>query len=175
MGCGMIRVMMLPRIAACLVLLLTLFSCQENDQNYITDFDQKRMDAAIAEAKANLDQFDAALRAGLLESSSFFVKKGFAYGEDGREFMWLVDVRVTDGGFEGKVDNVPVNPVKVKLGERVVVAREDVADWMIRTDSGLQGAYTLVALACGSDRMEAEELKEMGIDKSKYEFLKKGK
>ena len=63
----------------------------------VQKFDDHRMDAAIAEAKSTLDTFVAALKAGSEGTAGFAVKKGFTYGPDGKEFIWVGDVSLDEG------------------------------------------------------------------------------
>ncbi|MBN1911856.1 MAG: DUF2314 domain-containing protein [Pirellulales bacterium] len=160
-------------LGAVAVLLVCVAGCSENP-NYSTEFDEDRMDAAIAEAKSTLDTFVTALKAKKGSDKLFSVKKGFKYGtgDDDIEYIWISDVRLAGDGFQGKLGNEPVNSIGVKLGQNVKVARDEVVDWMYMSDGKLQGGYTTVALAYGSPEQEKFE-RAMGIDWSRYKFLKK--
>jgi uncharacterized protein YegJ (DUF2314 family) len=147
---------------------------REGQSDFVTKFDEKRMDAAIAEAKGSLNVFEAALEARAPGTDGFCVKKGFGFGNEGKEFIWVGDVRKEDGGFKGTVDNEPVNPVGVKLGEEVLVERGDVVDWMYNLNGKLKGGYTIVALTYGTPEQD-EYTKKMGVDWGAYKFLKEAK
>jgi uncharacterized protein YegJ (DUF2314 family) len=147
---------------------------REGQPDFVTKFDEQRMDAAIAEAKGTLGSFEAALEAHAPGTDGFTVKKGFAFGNEGKEFIWVGDVRKADGGFKGSVDNEPVNQVGVKLGEEVLVARGDVVDWMYNQNGKMKGGYTIVALTYGTPEQD-EYTKKMGVDWGAYKFLKGAK
>nr|WP_267908158.1 DUF2314 domain-containing protein [Cerasicoccus arenae] len=49
--------------------------------------------------------------------------------------------------------------------------REEVSDWMYLQDGHLRGGYTIAALIYGTPDQEGVT-KSMGIDWSKYKFLK---
>ena len=143
---------------------------REGQPDYVEAYDQGRMDAAIAEAEGTLDTFVEALRADNPDHSGFALKKGFAYGESGKEFIWIDTVALDGDGFTGVINNAPVNDIGVSEGEKVRVARSEVADWLYMDGESLRGGYTVVALAYGS-KEEAQYEKQMGIDWSRYEFL----
>ena len=147
---------------------------REGEPDYVTAFDEKRMDAAISEARESLRTFEAALEAREPGTDAFAVKKGFQYGTDGTEYIWLTDVSRTDDGFVGRVDNEPVDAVGISLGEMVTVPRADVVDWMFMSRGKLKGGYTIVALAYGTPE-QAEYGERMGIDWTGYRFLEGAK
>jgi uncharacterized protein YegJ (DUF2314 family) len=144
---------------------------REGEPDYVTAFDEQRMEAAISEARSTLPTFIEALESRDEDRDAFAIKKGFPYGEDGEEFIWITDVRRSGDGFVGRVNNEPVNAVGVELGETVHVARDELADWMFMLHGKLQGGYTIVALAYGTPE-QAEYEESMGIDWSAYEFLR---
>lgn len=163
--------------------LLTAFGCERKDAgvikregqpDFVQDFDEARMDAAIAEAKSKIGAFISALEKQGPDSEGFAVKKAYTYGTDGKEFLWITEVKLTEGAFEGEVNNEPVNNIGVRTGQKVRVAPDEVADWMFMSRGSLQGGFTLVALVYGTDE-EAEYQKKMGIDWAVYDFLKSKK
>ena len=147
---------------------------RDGEPDFVTSFDEKRVDAAIAEARATLGEFEKALGAREPGTDGFAVKKGFRWGSGGTEYIWVGDVQREGDAFVGVIDNEPVNPVGVKLNERVSVARGDVADWMYMAHGKLRGGYTIAALAYGTPEQD-EYTKNMGIDWSAYKFLKGAK
>lgn len=145
---------------------------RQGEPDFVEKFDDDRMDAAISEAESTLDTFVAALKASSEGTDGFAVKKGFTYGTDGKEFIWVGDVSFDGSGFIGTINNEPVNPVGVKLGQKVTIARDAVVDWMFMSNGKLQGGYTIVALIYGTPD-QAQYEKQMKIDWSKYKFLGK--
>lgn len=113
-----------------------------DDQNVATlAGDDAAMNEAIAQARAHLGVFEREL-ADAKPGRVFLVKKRFAVG-DAAEHIWVVGVKKVEGGFEGEIDNDPVAVAGVHAGDRHVVARADVSDWMIADEDGkLWGAYT---------------------------------
>jgi uncharacterized protein YegJ (DUF2314 family) len=99
---------------------------REGEPDYVTAFDEKRMGAAISEARESLGTFEAALDAHEPGTDAFAIKRGFQYGTGDTEYIWLMDVRRVDDGFVGGVDNEPVNAVGVSQlipGVRRTIAR----------------------------------------------------
>ncbi len=90
---------------------------------------------------------------------------------DGEEFIWLNDVRINGDGFEGRVNNEPVNSVGIAMGQVVKISRDELVDWMFMSKGKLRGGYTIVALVYGTPEQTQYE-KNMGIDWSQYKFLK---
>ncbi len=143
---------------------------REGEPDYFETFDENLMDAAIAEAKSTLDTFVSELKDRSSGSEGFAIKKGFNYGKDNKEFIWVGEVSLDGSGFQGIINNEPVNQIGVELGQRVKVDRDEVADWMFMSNGRLQGGYTIVALIYGTEEQSQYEA-SMGIDWSMYKFL----
>lgn len=137
----------------------------------VTKFDEERIDKAIAEAKSKLGDFVQVMESRSEHATGFSIKKGFKADNGETEYIWVEDVKIVEGGFEGKIGKKPVNNIGVKLGDAVTVATDDVVDWMYMEQSSLRGGYTVVALVYGTPQ-EAQAERGMGIDWSLYEFLK---
>lgn len=174
----MSTVRLLHALALCASLLLS-GACGRHDDgvirrpghpDYVEVYDEARMDAAIAEAKSTLDRFDSALEVRAEGTDGYSIKKGFPYGEDSKEFIWVDVVRAAPGGYVGTIGNKPVHAVDVAMGSTVHVDREDVVDWMYLLDGRLRGGYTIVALSFGSPE-QADYERTLGIDWSLYKFL----
>jgi uncharacterized protein YegJ (DUF2314 family) len=167
-------------VGTLVMLTLTGFAgCRRNDDgvvrregqpDYYEAFDERRMDAAMAEARATLGTFIAALDAREEGADGFAVKKGFPHGEGEREFIWINQVRREGGAFIGRVNNEPVNALGISLGESVRVERDDVVDWMFMSKGSLRGGYTIVALAYGTPDQDTYG-ERMKIDWKAYRFL----
>jgi uncharacterized protein YegJ (DUF2314 family) len=102
---------------------------------------------AEAEARATLPEFDALLKRAVATrrpgpDHRGMVRARFAEGAV-VEFLWLTDLTPAENGFRGQVANEPDGLKKVKLGDRVEVARDDVNDWSLVADAGLAGGYTI--------------------------------
>lgn len=136
----------------------------------VTSFDEARMNAAMAEAKANLPTFIKALNASQPETTKFGIKKGFPTPDGQLEYLWLSQVEMVEGGFHAVVDNKPVNKVGVKLGQTLVIPQHDVADWMFTQGKKLVGGYSIAALIYGTPE-QADFERQLGMDFTQYQFL----
>src|SRR5688572_10131387 len=103
---------MLRTLAA--LVLLTSTACDRSAEQAPADDDpvvqvadeDPAMNRAIADARAKVAVFEQALAAAEA-GRQYSVKKPFPRPGGGHEHMWLVDVKVVDGGFEGRLDNDP--------------------------------------------------------------------
>ncbi|MEM7601405.1 MAG: DUF2314 domain-containing protein [Verrucomicrobiota bacterium] len=143
---------------------------REGEPDFVQSFDDARMASAIAEAKENIDIFISALEEQDSSLKGFAIKKAYAHGADDQEFIWINEVNLVEGVFEGEINNEPVNDIGVSLGQRVRVKPEEVEDWLFMSNGRLKGGYTIVALVYGTDD-EEEYQQNMGIDWAAYEFL----
>jgi len=137
----------------------------------VSDFNTTVMDAAIAEAKTTLPAFIALLKTPPPAAENFSIKKGFSYGEEGMEFIWLGEVKQVGNDFEASIGNEPVHVKGLKLGQRVKVMRDEVVDWMYMANGRLRGGYTIAALIHGTAQQAGYE-RALKIDWSQYQFLK---
>jgi uncharacterized protein YegJ (DUF2314 family) len=121
--------------------------------------DDPGMAAAVAEAKATLVEFEDALKkpAG---RDGFALKKKFEEN-DQVEWMWVCDLKAVAGGFEGALNSEPEVIKKVKLGDKIKLKRDDVADWMYLDNGAMVGGYSVRLLV---DRMPPAKRKAMEKD-----------
>lgn len=146
---------------------------REGEPDFVVKFDKTRMDAAIAEAKATLDEFVKALEARTPGTSDFTLKKGFPTSRGALEFIWISGIRKKGDGFEGEIGNEPVDVASLKVDQTVTLTRAEVVDWMYRRGVETQGGYTIAALVYGTPQQKEYE-QSLGIkDWSRYRFLKK--
>lgn len=109
------------------------------------DEDDPEMVAAIAEAKANVQQFIDALSNPTATQSDFAVKFPVTDG-DQVEHMWLMPVRYENGKFRGVINNEPQMVTNVKLGDEVEVAPGEISDWMYFDNDDFVGGYSVKLL-----------------------------
>lgn len=121
------------------VLGLLLAACGRGQAVQIDD-DDPEMNAAMAEARATLPQFVAALESKA-EGNQYLLKARFAEGKDA-EHLWLSDITHQDGIFAGKLSNAPMVLAKLQAGDAVQVSSQDVSDWMILGNGKYRGGYT---------------------------------
>jgi uncharacterized protein YegJ (DUF2314 family) len=118
--------------------------------------DDPQMNAAIAKARATVDDFVSVLRAPKASQSMFSVKIPISDGDE-REHFWLSGVRYDGSEFSGKIDNDPETVKTVKLGQAVSARSAEISDWMYVDHGKLVGGYTLRVLR---DRMSPSDRAE---------------
>ena len=143
---------------------------RDNEPDYIK-INDKKMDLAIEEAKVKVDEFIKLIKS-TKSHKGFFIKKGFKYGEDQAEHIWLSLVSFKGDQFIATVNNSPIYVKNLKIGQKVSVKVKDISDWMVSSPKGLKGGYTIVALVYGTNDEKIYE-RNLNIDWSIYEFLKK--
>ena len=106
--------------------------------------DDAGMNRAIEEARRHVQVFERELAAPQA-GRRYSVKKAFPTA-DGMEHMWLVDVKVVGGGFEGVLDNDPRDAPDAVIGRTYMVKRDEISDWLITDDQErIWGGYTIRA------------------------------
>lgn len=108
--------------------MLGVVLAQEAPKPFPTE--DERMEAAVAEARSRVDEFLAALNAGDAERYPQLAVKVAVAEDEVIEHLWLKDVRYEDGHFIGKLNNTPHMITKVKRGDEVKVAKEEISDWI---------------------------------------------
>lgn len=108
-----------------------------------TAVDQK-MEAAMDQASANLDKFEAALKKAAPTTKDFAIKYLVVEGDEG-EYLWINEIQFANKKFTGKIANQPQFAKTVKFGQTVTLDEEDVDDWMYVEDGKLKGGYTIRA------------------------------
>lgn len=119
----------------------------------LTAADDAPMRAAIAQARANVEQFIAAFGKPAARQRSFAVIVAVI---DGKliEQLWVDIESYSDGQFTGRIANDPFQVQNVRLGDRIVVDKERISDWMFVDRGTLVGGFTLRALRA---RLTADE------------------
>lgn len=115
--------------------------------------DDREMNAAMAEARRTLVEFERRLGNPTSTQTMAIIKGRFTQG-DKVEHMWLNQIAVTPEGYRGVLGNDPYELTSVKAGETLVVGRESVSDWIIVDDGKLVGGYTMRVLR---SRLPAQE------------------
>lgn len=141
---------MRPTLFALTILALVPLGCGSRDQGPVDKVitvkdDDAKMNAAIAKARATVDDFITALHSGRKGRDGFSVKKQFS--DDGKhEHMWLTEVTFDGKRFHGVVNNEPGMVKNVKMGQKAFVERGKISDWMFIDNGRLKGGYTLRVL-----------------------------
>lgn len=108
----------------------------------LVDDDDAQLNAAIAEARATVDNFIQAISNPKPNQTSFSVKVGIVEG-DQTEYLWLVPVRFENGKFIGRVNNEPFMVTTVKFGDEVTVAKDEISDWLYMENRTMMGGFTV--------------------------------
>jgi uncharacterized protein YegJ (DUF2314 family) len=123
------------------------------DKVVMFEQDDPGMKAAIAKARASVDQFITALKSPKPRQSGFAVKKRLCDGEE-VELFWLTQVTFDGKRFLGVVDNQPQIVKTVVLGQKETVPPEEICDWMYLDGRRLIGGQTLRVVR---DRLSPKE------------------
>ena len=111
------------------------------------------LDAAIAQARASVDEFIERIASPHPARTFVAVKLRFFPPDDSPQDIWLDDATYTDGVFRGSMgDDIP--SLKLFFGDPVTVRPEEILDWMIVEDGKLIGGYTI---RLAYQRMTSEE------------------
>jgi uncharacterized protein YegJ (DUF2314 family) len=124
-------------------------------------YDEQEMEAAIAQARSEVDSFLAILSAG--DGTDFAVKA--AIEDNGEiEHFWITEIVYHDGEFEGVISNDPGIVGNVKVGDKWTVKKSEISDWMFMRDGKIHGNFTLRPLLKTMSEEEAAEIRPMLAD-----------
>jgi len=111
------------------------------------------LDAAIQQARDSLLIFIDTIAAPHTDRTFVAVKVRFFPPGESVQDIWVDRVTYSDGVFRGNMgDDIP--SLKLELGQKITIEKEDVIDWMIVQSGKLIGGYT-IRLAV--QRMSPEE------------------
>jgi len=157
-----------PATIALLALCFTFSSCNEKEpevteseilkkpDTLVGGYEESEMDAAIAKARAKIEEFLTVLKSGNAES---FSVKAPITDENGTEHFWLTDVTYTDGNFTGQVGNEPGIVKHIKLGQDWQIKTDEISDWMFTRGDLIYGAFTLEPLMHSYSEKEADAMR----------------
>jgi uncharacterized protein YegJ (DUF2314 family) len=112
--------------------------------------------AAQEKARATLPEFLLVLREK--SAQSFAVRAPVSHAE-GRDQIWIVDVRFENGRFHGVVD-APRAVTGLSAGSAFTVAEADVTDWYYVRDGLMHGAFSVRAMLPRLPKDQAERLRK---------------
>jgi uncharacterized protein YegJ (DUF2314 family) len=112
---------------------------------YKVPADDARMNAAIARARSTVEDFIAAFTNAGARQRSFAVKVAVIDGTHVEHF-WMDVESFSNGQFTGRLANEPLDVHNVRLGDRIVVDKERISDWMYVDRGRLVGGYTIRVL-----------------------------
>lgn len=131
-------------IAMCALVGVGVTACEKKRDDVVSvKTDDAAMAAAMAEARQRWPEFVAAF-AKKEPNVAYAVKVAMPLKNgDGAEHMWLQVVSITNGTVTGLLDNIPVNDVGAKQGDRVSVKETEIEDWIIgRGPENITGGFT---------------------------------
>ena len=136
------------------VFCLSLLACSRQPAPAQTSPDgDARMEAAFEQARATLDLFIEKIETPHPDRTLVAVKTRFFPPGEPSQDLWVDQVTYADGSFVGTMgDDIP--SLRLSLGDKVTVEREEVLDWAIVEEEKLVGGYT-IRLAV--ERMSPEE------------------
>ena len=128
------------------------------DQVIAVSADDQEMNAAIAKARSSLPKFWAHLSKPLADEDYFSLKLQLKDGSHSEHF-WCDNIVGNENSATCIIGNDPETVKTVKLGDRVVVDRDKISDWMIRKHSKIFGGATIRPLLPKMDKSEAAALR----------------
>jgi uncharacterized protein YegJ (DUF2314 family) len=102
---------------------------------------EEGLQKAADEAQSRLPEFVSAFERRK-KGAVCGVKAKFEEG-DAVEWMWVSVERITDDGFEGRLDNDPEELKRLKAGDRITVKADEIVDWAITDDNGMRGGFSV--------------------------------
>lgn len=123
-----------------------------------TDYDEQEMEAAIALARKEADQFIAELAS---PAGTDHAVKAPIEDNDLVEHFWLVDVSFENGTFTGTIDNDPGIVSNVTIGQTWTVKKEDISDWLFFRDNKMYGNYTVRPLLNAMPPDQAKKIRSI--------------
>lgn len=138
---------------------VTIRQNQRDSSDHLIEFssDDRKMNAAMEEARASFPDFLRMLNSDCKECDRFNVKMRFEEGET-IEHIWLDNLEIKDGSLVGLIANEPENITNIRYGDTVSVRKEMLSDWMYVQNGRLVGGYTVKVMY---DQMNETEKKTM--------------
>lgn len=121
-------------------------------------YDQQEMDAAIARAQSEVDNFIAELNNPTGDSHAV---KAPIEDNGETEHFWLSEVTFQNGEFVGYINNDPGIVKNVQIGQQWTIKKNDISDWMYMRDGKIHGNYTMRPLLKTLPPDQAEEFRAM--------------
>jgi len=139
--------------------LVTTLNADEDDPVLGVGGDNRKMNAAAAEARRTLPVFWDLLDTYPEYAGAFRLKAAFATTDDSWEHIWMGDLSRDGDRITGTLMNRPLALIEpLQQGDTVMVHTADVSDWTIRGEGGRDyGGFTLRVFAglLGSEEGEA--------------------
>lgn len=152
------------RIVMSLVLALAPVSAEAQDSNQGGDHvvavaaDDPDMAAAIAQARASLDDFLALSRTPPPGTDTFKLKVKITDG-NATEHFWVIPFQRTETGFAGILANEPQSVHNVVIGQYIKFNRDDISDWGYTRNGHQVGSFTVCVMFKTMSKEEADYLR----------------
>ena len=146
-------------IALLLTVVFMVAGCSHKPETLTDKYDEKKMEKAIADARATFDDFLARFRNPQPGDEAFHVKVRVE-DKNGAEHFWVSDVKLDSEPYTGKIADEPGIVKKVKFGQDYSFTRSEISDWMYMANGKMQGNYTLRVELESMPPKEAEALKK---------------
>ena len=147
------------RISIIFLIAILIFSCSEKPETLTEDFDEKKMEGAILEARSRFDEFLSRYKNPQPGDDNFNVKVKIE-GKNGTEHFWVGGLELDTEPYSGVIANEPGIVKNVRFGQRYSFSSEDVSDWMYMSNGKMEGNYTLRVALEAMPPNEAEALKK---------------
>ena len=121
--------------------------------------DDPDMAAAIAQARASLDQFLALSDAPPAGTADYKLKVAVKDG-DTSEHFWIIPFHKTATGFAGTLANEPQAVHNVVAGQELEFTRDDISDWGYTRNGRQVGSFTVCVLFKTISKEEADYYRE---------------
>jgi len=121
-------------------------------------YDEAEMNAAIARARKEVDEFIAIMKS---KGATSFAVKVPIEDKGEVEHFWMNNVTYRDGRFTGQINNEPGIVTNVKLGQTVTIEKNKISDWLYVRNGKMYGNYTLRPLLATMSEEEAAYYRSM--------------
>lgn len=130
-------------------------SSQGDDKVVNVARDDPDMTAAIAQARASLDEFLSLSEAPPAGTTDYKLKVEVKNG-DTSEHFWIIPFHKTANGFVGTLANEPQAVHNVTAGQELEFTRDDISDWGYTRNGRQVGSFTVCVLFKTISKEEAD-------------------
>lgn len=139
-------------------------SSQGDDKTLVVAPDDPDMAAAIAQARASLDEFLALSQAPPPGTGTFKLKV-MIRDRNVTEHFWVIPFQRTETGFAGILANEPESIHNVVAGQYIKFNRDDISDWGYTRNGHQVGSFTVCVMFKSMSKEEADYMRsQYGFD-----------
>jgi uncharacterized protein YegJ (DUF2314 family) len=133
-------------------------SNQGDDRVVMVAADDPDMAAAIAQARASLDEFLALSQTPPPGTDTFKLKVMIKDGNV-TEHFWVIPFQRTETGFAGILANEPQSVHNVVAGQYIKFDRDDISDWGYTRNGHQVGSFTVCVMFKTMSKEEADYMR----------------